>query len=213
MAYNIFVEGDADKQLIKQLTEYLKIDTSQGLIIKTEGCSSLISPKKEHTFLNQMRRMTADGGKNLVIFDADNDFEHKKKELQDWKNCNQVDFELFLFPNNEHNGDLEDLLVNMINPENAPIMNCWQKYEESLKTIELPWRKGHPLTIPAKKTKIYAYLEVLLGTSGSEKNKIKEKNRDYLNENHWNKEASILKNLLYFLSTNLLENSPMDTQI
>lgn len=204
MSYTIFVEGDADSQLIKQLIEYLKVDTSQGEIIKTDGCSSLLSPKREKTFLNQMRRMTADGGKNLVVFDADNDFENKKNELLSWKDRNLVDFELFLFPNNEHSGDLEDLLVDMINPENTPVMDCWEQYEESLKTIELPWRQGQPLTIPAKKTKIYAYLETLLGTSGSEKNKIKEKNRDYLNENHWDKNAPILRNLLNFLSDNLL---------
>lgn len=40
-------------------------------------------------------------------------------------------------------------------------MDCWSDYEKSLAEIKLPWKQGEPLTIPAKKTKIYAYLEVL----------------------------------------------------
>ena len=52
-------------------------------------------------------------------------------------------------------------------------MDCWENYEDSLRQVDLPWREGEPLTIPAKKTKIYAYLEVLLGTSKSQKERIK----------------------------------------
>lgn len=66
------------------------------------------------------------------------------------------------------------------------VMDCWGDYETALKEIKLPWRKGEPLTIPAKKTKIYAYLEVLLGVSKSQKSKIKEPNRDYTDKRHWN---------------------------
>ena len=66
-------------------------------------------------------------------------------------------------------------------------------------------KDGMPLTIPAKKTKIYAYLEVLLGASKSEKKKIKEAYRDYTNVNHWDLNSNKLwGGILEFLSIHLV---------
>ena len=55
------------------------------------------------------------------------------------------------------------------------------------------------LTIPAKKTKIYAYLETLLGTSKTQKKLIKDANRNYKNTQHWNLDAEYLEPLKEFL--------------
>ena len=199
MVYSIFVEGDADKRLLEQLLDYLNLSDDQGKVIKTNGYTNLLAEKTEQTYLNQMLHTSADGGVNLVIFDADTDFKQRESEILGWKEKHQVEFELFLFPNNEEEGELEDLLERMINPENQPVIDCWTSFEDSLKVIDLPWKKGEALTIPAKKTKIYAYLEVLLGTSRSEKDKIKEKNRDYRNADHWNLDAPALAGLVDFL--------------
>lgn len=198
--FKIFVEGDADKRFILQLLKSMfGISIDEDHVVISTGCDSLISPKKEEVYLNLMRRTSADGGINLVIFDADNDFGKRKGDLLSWKERHKVAFELFLFPNNKSIGELEDLLEQIINPENQPVMDCWGDYETALKEIKLPWRKGEPLTIPAKKTKIYAYLEVLLGVSKSQKSKIKEPNRDYTDKRHWNLEADALKELIDFL--------------
>jgi hypothetical protein len=59
------------------------------------------------------------------------------------------------------------------------------------------------LTIPAKKTKIYGYLETLLGTSKSEKEKIKEKERNYKEQSHWNLDSEYLDPLKEFLIENI----------
>lgn len=59
------------------------------------------------------------------------------------------------------------------------------------------------LTIPAKKTKIYAYLETLLGDSKSQKELIKEANRKYDNAEHWNLDAEYLVGLKKFLEKNI----------
>lgn len=202
--HSIFVEGVADKRFIEQLIEHLFGDISECInIINTDGCSNLTSPKKQTTYINQMKRTSADNGVNLVIFDADDDYDKKRNELVKWKDQNNLDFQLFLFPDNNSSGELEDLLENIINPENKPVMDCWKTYENSLKNVDLPWRNGQPLTIPAKKTKIYAYLEVLLGASETEKKKIKERERNYLDCNHWNMDAEAMSNLIDFLKTNL----------
>ena len=110
-----------------------------------------------------------------------------------------VEFELFLLPNDKDAGALEDLLENIINPNNQPVMECWQTYEEKLREVRIPSKTPPTLTIPAKKTKIYAYLETLLGKSRSQKKQIKDANRNYKNTQHWNLDAEYLEPLKEFL--------------
>lgn len=203
MKYHIFVEGEADKRFIEQLLCYLKIAPQEDGVVVTNGCDNLLSKGSDSPYAIIMQRGTSDNEVNLVIFDADNDISVKRKKIDDWAKSNGLNFKLYLFPDNSSNGDFEDLLTSIINPDNEPVMDCWRQYEKLISVVRLPWRKGMPLTIPAKKTKIYAYLEVLLGASKSEKNKIKERNRDYLNSNHWNLGAPELQGLLRFLSENL----------
>lgn len=113
--HSIFVEGVADKRFIEQLIEHLFGDISECInIINTDGCSNLTSPKKQTTYINQMKRTSADNGVNLVIFDADDDYDKKRNELVKWKDQNNLDFQLFLFPDNNSSGELEDLLENII---------------------------------------------------------------------------------------------------
>ena len=112
-----------------------------------------------------------------------------------------MNFELFLLPNNKDAGALEDLLENIINPDKQPVMDCWTLYEDELRKVEIPTKK--PLTVPAKKTKIYAYLETLLGDSKSQKELIKEANRKYDNAEHWNLDAEYLVGLKKFLEKNI----------
>lgn len=107
-------------------------------------------------------------------------------------------YALFLFPNNQDSGDLETLLERIIPPNNQSILKCWNKYERSLKIYATPLVRPvplRPLTTPARKSKIYGYLEVLLGESKAEKKKIKEANRNYHNNDHWDLQSSTLNSL------------------
>ena len=78
-------------------------------------------------------------------------------------------------------------------------MECWEHYEKELVTLDIPGRTPPPLTTPAKKTKIYGYLEALLGTSENDKKKIKEREREYHNALHWDLDAIFLSPLKEFL--------------
>ena len=115
-----------------------------------------------------------------------------------------VEFELFLLPNDKDAGALEDLLENIINPDNQPVMECWQTYEGELAKVRIPTKNPPTLTIPAKKTKIYAYLETLLDKSRSQKELIKDRNRNYENTQHWNLDLAYLEPMKLFLNDNLL---------
>ena len=202
----IFVEGEADIRFIKQYSKYiLGEELKEGVVAKTGGWSTITSPNQDgQAIRNAMKKNTDDGGINLIIFDVDDDFSQRQAEITGWKTKYNLDFELFLFPNNSDKGALEELLERIINLKNQPIFDCWAGYEKciSTKTIE---GRSTPLTIPARKTKIYGYLETLLGSSNSEKAKIKEVNRNYLDASHWDLDSEYLNPLKVFLLKYLQE--------
>lgn len=202
--FNIFVEGLADARFLKQYVKHVfgeDIDDERLVILK--GWDNL----RTEASVARMRSMSANGGVNLVIVDADKDFQARKNEIENWQRSNGVEFVLFLMPNNEDTGALEDLLENIINPNNSLIFDCWEHYEQELVQLDIPGRTPPPLTTPAKKTKIYGYLEALLFETKSQKELIKEVNRNYENAQHWNLDAEYLEPLKGFLKENLLEEN------
>ncbi|MBR4547627.1 MAG: hypothetical protein IKO66_06280 [Paludibacteraceae bacterium] len=198
----IIVEGEADKKFFENYYHHLFHENAPtGSIIhpgKDDETGGYTKLRKEDA-INAMRQNTDAGGKNLVIFDADDDFDSRRKELLAIKDEFGVEFELFLLPNNKDAGELEDMLEQIINPNNQPVMDCWASYEDDLKNVRIPTKTPPTLTIPAKKTKIYAYLETLLVKSRSQKKLIKDHNRDYENSQHWNLDAEYLAPLRDFL--------------
>ncbi|MBQ9666336.1 MAG: hypothetical protein IJV33_07685 [Bacteroidaceae bacterium] len=208
--FRIFVEGDADKKFLSDYYHHLFQEKAPQYSInhtgdltgeKTGGYKKL----SDEINIREMRINADQDGVNLVIFDADNDIEARRKELEAIKEQYHVEFELFLLPNDKDTGALEDMLEQIINPVNQPIFKCWENYEKELIKQEIPGRTPPPLTTPAKKTKIYGYLEALLGESKTQKNLIKEANRNYRNAQHWNLDVEYLKPLKEFLNKHLLE--------
>ena len=204
--FQIIVEGDADKKFFEDYYYHIFGEkapkdsiTHPGKDSDTGGYQKLRSEDS----IGAMRQNTDMGGINLVIFDADEDTEARRSELLVIKEEFGVEFELFLLPNDKDAGALEDLLENIINPNNQPVMDCWQTYEGELEKVRIPTKTPPTLTIPAKKTKIYAYLETLLGKSKTQKKLIKDANRNYENTQHWNLDADYLESLREFLENNL----------
>lgn len=188
----IFVEGVADEKFFK---DYLMFLGCSGYVIRvTNGKDGLF----DEAVLNELSSNSDNGGINLVFIDADDDFSKSKNVVLGNKNKFNVDFKLFLMPDNQSKGALEDLLEKIINKNNQPIFDSWQKFENELLSIKI---LGRPLTIPAKKTKIYAYLETLLGKNKRDKELIKERQRDYQNKEHWDLNSEYLRPLKDFLLT------------
>ena len=202
----IIVEGDADKKFLENYYHHLFNEkapkgsiTHPGKDDDTGGYQKL----RSEDAINLMRENIYLGGVNLVIFDADENPEARRKELLAIKEEFGVEFELFLLPNNKDAGELEDMLEQIINPNNQPVMDCWQTYEGELEKVRIPTKTPPTLTIPAKKTKIYAYLETLLGKSRGQKKLIKDANRNYENTQHWNLDAEFLEPLKEFLENKI----------
>jgi hypothetical protein len=210
----VFVEGQADKTFIRDYIVHIvsdfcfdkpddrlvNVDGRFVKIVYTEGWSGIKGGVYQHV----MQQNTGNGVVNLVIFDADDDFTARKADMEAWRERSGLSFEIFLFPNNRDCGALENLLENIILDKNRPIFECWDGYEDCLRNTTIVGR-DEPLTTPAKKTKIYAYLEALLGKSKNEKKKIKEVERDYRNKDHWNLDADYLLPLQMFLTAHLLD--------
>jgi len=203
--FQIIVEGTADKKFFEDYYRHLFHENApEGSITlpikddKTGGYQKLFSENG----INTLKEGMDYGATNLVIFDADDDIEARRKELLSIRDRYGVEFELFLLPNNQDAGALEDLLEHIINPNNQPIFDCWQHYEDELVQQEIPGRTPPPLTTPAKKTKIYGYLEALL--EPKQKDLIKERNRNYENTQHWDLDAEYLEPLKEFLKNNII---------
>lgn len=200
--FTIYVEGFADVAFIRQYIHHLwNVDVGENNILSLDGWTNM----KGTTWQQRMRTNTANGVINLVIIDADKDIDARRADILNWKQQNGLEFELFLLPNDKDAGALEDLLENIINPNNKPIFDCWEDYEKALVNLDIPGRTPPPLTTPAKKTKIYGYLEALLGESRSQKELIRDANRNYENTMHWDLDAEYLEGLKGFLVMNLME--------
>jgi hypothetical protein len=197
----IFVEGIADKKFLEDYSSHIfpGFKISDDTIIEVGGWTNILShTARGENIRNQMKQNTDNGVANVMIFDADDNFAIRKAEIEKWKADENLNFELFLFPDNRNNGALEDLLEKIILEKNKPVFDCWNNYEHCLQSKKIEGR-GNPLTTPAKKTKIYGYLETLLGNTKAEKEKIKEQKRDYKNTEHWNLNADYLSPLKTFL--------------
>lgn len=201
--FTIYVEGFADVAFIRQYIHHLwNVDVGENNILSLDGWTNM----KGTTWQQRMRTNTANGVINLVIIDADKDIDARRADILNWKRQNGLEFELFLLPNDKDAGALEDLLENIINPNNKPIFDCWEDYEKALVNLDIPGRTPPPLTTPAKKTKIYGYLEALLGESRSQKELIRDANRNYENTLHWDLDAEYLEGLKGFLMKHLMED-------
>ena len=200
MAIKIFVEGIADKKFI---SDYILSVYGQNIntdIISTEGWATIKSIEKGEMYRTQMMKNTDDDGINLIIFDADNNFTERLTEINTWKGLYGVEFNSFLWPNHSDSGDLETVLENVINPNNQLIFECWEGYENCLQGQIIEGRDT-PLTIPARKTKIYGYLEALHGESKTQKEMLKEQKRNYQKTEYWDLNSEYLMPLRGFLDT------------
>ena len=211
-AVNIYVEGNADVKFLSDYVEYLGLgqlskpnkhenNASKASLKKTDGADIFINALGGWTNVQNIspniQSTLDDGGKVLIVFDADDNAAQRKREIIS-KVGNLSEKEVFLFPNDKDSGALEELLEKIVNGNNLPIFDCWDKYEKCLQSKKIIGR-SEPLTTPAKKTKIYGYLEALLGETKSEKEKIKEVKRDYKDPSMWNLDAPYLEPLKNFL--------------
>lgn len=137
----------------------------------------------------------------VVIFDADDNITQSRENIIEniCKKQNIEEKQVYLFPNNQDIGDLECFLEKIVK-ENR-ILKCWDDFEKCVGGI------NSNFTIPAKKSKIYTYLEILNPNNRKGKDACKEQNRDYKDSDKWdlrNTSIDYVNRLKSFLDQYLL---------
>ncbi len=144
----IFVEGPSDKVFLEVYLYFLEdIPIKNFKVRSTNGKDNLSS---------KLLLETEKYDKTLIIFDADKNYESNKKEiLKVVSKTKQTisEEQIFLFPNNQDDGDLETLLLEIA--KHDEFLKCFEGYLECIKSKEhyKPIRN-------IRKNMLYAYLEV-----------------------------------------------------
>ena len=189
--YLILVEGIADECFLKDYIIHYYNNTNKNIEIKRNNGKNF-----NETLILDIKKYIDDNHKLIVIFDADNDIQNSIDNIKNnLTNHNVNDEDIFLFPNNKDNGNLENILINIA--VRKEIMNCFDNYIKCIESLE-------NTNTPINKSKVYAYLESI---KGYDKKKIKEENRDYNNNKIWNIDSDYLIPLKNFLDKYFINNN------
>lgn len=194
----LFVEGKQDADFVdKYLIHLFGENAGRWEIIPAGGYTNLCLMDQ------QFKESSDNGGTNLVIFDADfpqtgnGGYVARKKYIEEKMKELSIDGEVFLFPNNKDDGDLELMLEHIINEDHRGLLKCFDKYESCVGGYRDD--RGNPKYVtPNRKAKIYAYIEAFK-KSGKEKEQFKKGKFFFNDSKYWNLEAEYLGPLKIFL--------------
>lgn len=175
--------------LSKTLIENLGYNISSNKVEFVNGYKNLVN------VIPTIKARCAEGGKVVIIFDADSlgnngGYETRKKEIEEVLGENNAQAELFLFPNNEEDGDFETLLEHLIQKEkHTQMLDCYADYETCL---------GNDYVHPNLKGKNFTYISAMK-MSSSKRRKLGNGEWMFDNAEYWDLESDYLKPLKAFL--------------
>ena len=143
---------------------------------------------------------TIDGGTNIVIFDADTSgnkggFSKRKAEILKAKEDYNIEFDLFLWPNNHADGDFESMLLQITQHEHRGLIDCYRKYEKSVTRLD----RGKKLyQTSGRKGEIFSYIASLRKTR-KENEKFGKGYWAFQNPKYWDLDSAYLQPLKEFL--------------
>ncbi|WRD28222.1 hypothetical protein E5K60_04670 [Helicobacter pylori] len=147
----IFVEGPSDRFFLEVYLLYLYFQ--ERFPIKNFKMQNVDGKDNLSKRLLEIEKYD----KTLIIFDVDKDYESNKEEILTVVSESKQTIseeQIFLFPNNQDDGDLETLLLEIA--KHKEFINCFEGYLNCIKKTE------HCKPIKnIRKNKLYAYLEVL----------------------------------------------------
>ena len=207
----IFIEAESkdvpESKFLDAILEHLGVPNDKYELMPTGGYTNLMdSPKASN--IEMLQANTDDGGKNLVVFDADTPennggFEKRKAELLSKRDELGLDFDLFLWPNNERDGDVEVLMEEIARKDLYPeLFDCYSKYEHciSLRKNEDGKVFYH---LPNRKNKLHTYFTTL-PISQTKRKKAGKGAWLWNDPNIWNLDAEAMIPIKEFLSKYLL---------
>ena len=206
----IFIEGKNKKvpesEFLRTILQHIGVAADQYELIHTDGYKNLLDSAITSN-VEIMRANTDAGGKNLVIFDADTadnggSFAVRQNELLKRKVALGLDFELFLWPDNQGDGDVEILMESVARKDLYPeFFECFGKYEHCMSQRKND--KGEPFyTTPNRKGKLHTYFNAI-PISKTKKDGFGKGSWRWDDAEIWNLDAESLQPLKEFLLKNL----------
>ena len=169
-------------------------------VVGTGGWNNLHNLKFEFESNNDT------GGCNLVIFDADENkngggYLIRKSAIQ--KEMPLIkDDELFLWPDNQSDGDFEMLLSNIINENHQCILDGYELFEKEIKKHD-PHEEKYDL--PGRKGEMYTYISIQK-MSSKQKSLFAKGYWLFDNQEYWNLSNDYLNPLITFLDKHFVKS-------
>ncbi|WP_420447556.1 DUF3226 domain-containing protein [Candidatus Palauibacter sp.] len=180
--WKVFVEGKADRRFVSTLLTVLGIAN-----VEAEQIGGGVSHLKFDTVRNLLQRSIREGCRVATVLDADESVAARRAELEEIKSDLGLTIEQsFWLPNDVDPGCLETLLEGVAVEGHHGVFSCLDQYVECLDGF------GRGYEGPTGKGRIYAYCEAV----DAER---REEQRDYMNDEHWDLNASVLEPLRAFL--------------
>jgi hypothetical protein len=145
--YCFCVEGKSDEKFLKDYvqTSFNVILKEHNFLITNGFCDKWFSVNKPF-----IQRVVFEHGLTpVIVLDSNGDFEKRKKQLVANMAEEGFNFKIFLLPNDKDAGNLDTLLLSIINQKHATILDCFDKYVKCIGGYELP----------DEKAKLFAYLD------------------------------------------------------
>ena len=169
MMVKIFIEGKnknvPESEFVQAILNNISIPSDKYELVHVDGYKNLMDSVNTSN-IGIMRSNTDAGGKNIVLFDADTTknnggFQNRREELLARKEELHLEFDLFLWPNNNDDGDVEVLMESIAKRDlYSGFFDCFERYEHCLSR----WKDKNDKPIystPNRKAKLYAYFHTI----------------------------------------------------
>lgn len=212
----ILTEGIADIIFLRDYLTFLNpqleiVEPSRkekGKVIKLKADNQIITIRFTDGYTNiQNQKSTIEQfedkmNKILVIQDADDNsknhggYKNRIEYLNSIKDAENIKFETFLFPNNNDDGDLETLLLRIVEPQKFNSINInYKNYAQ----LEGKLGYGYEKELLEDKSIVFNYLRTQYGMSNSS-----ERNRVYC-QTSWQFGSNNLEKLkTFFVKNNII---------
>lgn len=208
----IYCEGKADATFLRDVILTLFPDTPWGknekkVRISFTSSSASINiigmggKDKLKKLKGELEANIKQGNIVLLILDADtenNGGGHKVRKDEIYDTLKEMgllnDVSVFLFPNDRENGDLETLLLQIVNKDNYDrAKECWDSYISCIGE-----EKAKVAGFDSQKVRVYNFITLHHGQE-----KAQEFKRDYTDEELWNLNSPALDALKSFLKAHI----------
>lgn len=155
---------------------------------------------KLHKFQTILQENTFNGGINLVIYDADSYLNgggcsKRKIHYNSQKTTLDIEFDLFLWPNNHSDGDFETMLLRITLTKHKGLIDCFNQYAKRIKRMG---RGKVKYNVPGNKRCIHSYI-FAMPMKRKEKELFAKGYWAFENKEYWDLESEYLHSLKEFL--------------